>query len=137
MRSLPKNRATRGLAAVLAVVALAGQVSSFAHLVLVRHVTCAEHGDMIEVGHERTIVTTSSHRQALTAVRAASPAETHGHEHCLIARMRRDRLTADTPASLDSAHIDAYGTIGVVGDDEVAPSIAAIILAPKNSPPLA
>ena len=34
----------RLVASVLATVALAGQVTSFAHFVLVRHVTCAEHG---------------------------------------------------------------------------------------------
>jgi hypothetical protein len=137
VRSLPRNRATRHFAAVLTVLALAGQVSSFAHLVLVRHVTCAEHGDMIEVGRERAIVATAYRQAPTEVVGAASRADTHGHEHCLIAPMRRDRLAAGTPASFDSAHVDAYGTIGVVGDDGVAPPIAPIVLAPKNSPPLA
>ncbi|MDB4966915.1 MAG: hypothetical protein JWN44_2604 [Myxococcales bacterium] len=137
MRSLPGHRATRGIAALLAVVAVAGQISSFAHLVLVRHVTCAEHGDLVEVGHERTLVAASSRRQAPTAIATATLDEIHRHEHCLIAPMRRDRLAAGTAASRDSAHIDAYGTIGVVVDGGVVPPIAIIILAPKNSPPLA
>ena len=136
MRGLPRNRVSRGFAAALAVVALAGQLSSFAHLVLVRHVTCAEHGDLIEVGRERAITTTVS-RQAVTAVGAASAEETHGHEHCLIAPMRRDRLALGSGAVHDSAHIDAYGTIGVARAQAIAPAIAVIVLAPKNSPPLA
>lgn len=122
---------------MLTVVALAGQVSSFAHLALVRHVTCAEHGDLIEVGRERAIVATAAPRQAPAAFSAAAKSDAHGHEHCLIAPMRRDRLAGGTPASFDSAHIDGYGTIGVVGDHEGAPPIAIIVLAPKNSPPLA
>ncbi|MGZ6235496.1 MAG: hypothetical protein ACXVGO_14805 [Mycobacterium sp.] len=138
VRRLRRNSATRGFAAALAVVALAGQLSSFAHLVLVRHVTCAEHGDMIEVGHERALVATAARRHApATVVGNASEADSHGHEHCLIAPMRRDRLAVGTPISFDSAHIDAYGTIGRVGADEIAPPIAIVVLAPKNSPPLA
>jgi hypothetical protein len=55
----------------------------------------------------------------------------------LIAPMRRDRIAAGARASFDSLHIDAYGTIGRLATDEVAPSIAIFVLAPKNSPPLA
>jgi hypothetical protein len=128
---------TRGFAAALAIFALAGQVASFAHLVLVRHVTCAEHGEMIEVGHGHAAVATAPHRRAVTAVSEAAGAEAHGHEHCLLTPMRRDRLAAGAPVAFDSVHIDAYGTIGVVGTDEVAPPIALIVLAPKNSPPRA
>ncbi len=104
---------------------------------LVRHVRCAEHGDLIEVGRERAIVATTSYRNSPAELSDASSTDVHGHEHCLIAPMRRDRLGPDSLAVLDSAHVDAYGTIGLVHDDEVAPPIAVIVLAPKNSPPLA
>ncbi len=137
VRTLPRNRVSRGFAAALAVVALAGQLSSFAHLVLVRHVTCAEHGDMIEVGRERVIAAAATERAAEDSVAAASPAESHGHEHCLVAPMRRDRLASRAGAVLDSSHIDAYGTIGVARSETIAPAIAVLVLAPKNSPPQA
>jgi hypothetical protein len=138
VRSLPRHRATRGFAALMAVIALAGQLSSFAHLVLVRHVRCAEHGEMIEVGHARTHLATRSRRHIpATTVGDAAADESHGHEHCLIAPMRRDRLAGGSPASLDSAHLDAYGTIGPVEDDDLSPPLAVLTVAPKNSPPLA
>jgi hypothetical protein len=121
----------------LAVIALVGQLASFAHLVLVRHVTCAEHGELVELGRDRPMVATVSRRHVPMAVADASSAGGHGHDHCLIAPMRRDRLAIGTPASLDSTHIEAYGTIGYAGDDGLASPIALILLAPKNSPPLA
>ena len=121
----------------MAVIALAGQLSGFAHLVLVRHVTCAEHGDMIEVGRNRAIAAKAVHRQAPVTFADASSEESHGHEHCLIAPMRRDRIAAGAPASLDQLHVDAYCTIGRIANDEASPPIAIIVLAPKNSPPLA
>jgi len=127
----------RMVASILATVALVGQLTSFAHLVLVRHVTCAEHGELVELGHERTTAKSARQGQPSAVVSAVSDSDGHGHDHCLIAPMRRDRVAAGTPASFDSAHIDAYGTIGVVVADEIAPPIALILLAPKNSPPLA
>jgi len=127
----------RVVASVLATLALAGQVTSFAHLVLVRHVTCAEHGELVEVGRDHASAKPTEQRHATNVVTAASTADVHGHDHCLIAPMRRDRIAAGAPASFDSIHIDAYRTIGVIAADEIAPPIAVILLAPKNSPPLA
>src|SRR5437868_14107013 len=75
VRSLPRNRATRGFAAAFAVIALAGQLSSFAHLVLVRHVTCAEHGDLIELGRDRAIAATAVRRHAQVTFADASAEE--------------------------------------------------------------
>lgn len=138
MRSLTRHRSTRGLAALLAVVALAGQLASFAHLVLVRHVTCAEHGEMIEIGSAATSVAVTTPREAAPAMRAAtSPAAAHDHEHCLISPMRRDRLAATASVWQEAARVDADDAIGVTHDRAVPPPIAAIILAPKSSPPIA
>jgi hypothetical protein len=134
LRMLSRHRALRQFAAVLAAVALVGQVASFAHLVLVRHVTCAEHGELIEVGHERTIVATVAHKN-VAAVNATSPREVHGHDHCLLAPLRRDRAALGAPTSLDALHVDAYGTIGHVANREIPPPIAVLLLAPKSSPP--
>lgn len=137
MRRLRKHNVMRAVASVLATVALAGQISSFAHLVLVRHVRCAEHGELVELGRARGIARpVQRERQPNNAFTTEASATEHGHEHCLIAPMRRDRLAAGAPQSFDSAHIDAYGTVGVLVADEIAPPIAVIFLAPKNSPPV-
>jgi hypothetical protein len=137
VRRVRKHTAMRVVASFLATVALAGQVTSFAHLVLVRHVTCAEHGELVELGKEHAIPKAPPPKRPSSFVSAESTADGHGHDHCLIAPMRRDRIVAGAPSSLDSFHVDAYGTVGVVAVDEVAPPIAVILLAPKNSPPLA
>ena len=127
----------RIVASVLATIALAGQVTSFAHLVLVRHVRCAEHGELVEIGKARAATKATRRNAPTNFVSAESTADGHGHEHCLIAPMRRDRIAAGAPAWLDSLHVDAFSTVGVVAEDEVAPPIALILLAPKNSPPRA
>ena len=135
MRSLPRHRTTRICAAVLAFVALASQLASFAHLVLVRHVRCAEHGEMIEVDDDH-IVAARPHT-AHDALIATSASEDEAHDHCLMVPMRRDRATIGTTFAFDSIHVDAYGTIGRVVRAEIPPPIATLRFAPKNSPPRA
>jgi hypothetical protein len=127
----------RWAASVLATVALVGQVTSFAHLVLVRHVRCAEHGELVELGKVNAAAPAATSRQRSSTIAADGSDDGHGHDHCLIAPMRRDRAALGTPASFDSVHVDAYGTIGVAVASEIPPPIALIILAPKNSPPVA
>jgi uncharacterized Zn-binding protein involved in type VI secretion len=122
---------------MLAVVALVGQLASFAHLVLVRHVTCAEHGELVEIGRDHSTPAVRSHRLAVATVGDASATETHGHEHCLLAPMRRDRLVAGAPVAFDVARLDAHRTIDPERDVAVFQSVAVIVFAPKNSPPVA
>jgi hypothetical protein len=134
VRRLPRNRTLRAVSAALVVVALAAQLASFAHLVLVRHVTCAEHGEMIEVGHDDEAAATTT-RTDVTGL-AASSLDSHGHDHCLLVPMRRDRAGIGLTRSFDSVHVDAYGTIGV-RHESISPAIAVLRIAPKNSPPIA
>lgn len=115
--------------------AVAGQVAGFAHLAVVRHVTCAEHGELIELGHASPAAV-AIQPQANVVIAAAALGETHGHDHCLIAPMRRDRAALGGGATLDGRHFDADATCGHVSSRDIAPAIAIIRLAPKNSPPL-
>jgi hypothetical protein len=131
---LSRHRALRHFAGALATLALVGQLASFAHLVLVRHVTCAEHGELIEVGREHAVAVVTPHA-AGAGIASAATGETHGHDHCLLAPMRRDRVALGAPNALDCEHVDAYGTIGRVVARQVPPPIAVILLAPKSSPP--
>ena len=136
MRTLSRHRVARLFAATLATLALASQLASFAHVVLLRHVTCTEHGELIEVGREQAIVATPT-RETTQAVSASSSAGAHGHDHCLIVATRRHRFLVGVVASLDSMHVDAHGTIARLSHDEAPPPIAVLLLAPKSSPPLA
>jgi hypothetical protein len=135
VRRLSRHRSLRCLAGALATLALVGQLASFAHLVLVRHVTCAEHGELIEVGHERALAVATAHADS-PGIATAATGQAHGHDHCLLAPMRRDRVALGAPHALDCAHVDAFGTIGRVGARLIPPPIAVILLAPKSSPPL-
>jgi hypothetical protein len=120
----------RPLATLLAVMALTAQLGSFAHLSAVQHVTCAEHGELIEVRGEHPLLTRDE--RVVTAA-----GEAHGHDHCLLAPLRRDRAALDTPIIAAGAHPGAFDTLGRDGDATPARPIALLFVAPKNSPPRA
>ncbi len=115
---------------------LAGQFSGLLHAALVRHVVCAEHG---ELTHADASADAPAHDdRAATDTRAqlqSSHAHGHGHEHC----------THDaTPLAARSTVANALGACV----DDVLPAIAApnvrdialpqvalLLVAPKSSPP--
>jgi hypothetical protein len=121
---------------MLAVLALAGQLGSFAHLVLVQHVSCADHGELIEVAPQNAIVAARTELSG-PAVRASATSDPlHGHDHCTLSPLRRDHLhrigqSSHALAPLESASPPAHGRIVVT-----APKLALFLLAPKNSPPV-
>ena len=126
----------------LALLCLATQLSGFAHLAFVPHVTCAEHGELVEAGAHlpATAVRRSSEDGAAELLAAEPRLETsggHSHDHCIVMAVRR------TPARLvrSSVPIDATATVarGVCLERErsLTPSIPLLDVAPKNSPPSA
>lgn len=136
MSSSFKHESMRIIAGALVVVALAAQLGGVAHLVAVRHVTCAEHGELIEVRSERAVLAGVT-RAARDAVAAEAAGETHGHDHCLLAAMRRNRTLAGGPVVSGCARVDAFGTIGRPINRDLTPPIALLRNAPKSSPPRA
>ena len=140
-RRVSRSRAnvSRGFAAALAVVSLIGQISTFAHVAFTRHLTCAEHGELIEV------------RSSASATPAVSPPETgstattvnsvpaeavdHGHDHCPFAPYRRQKVVA-TPTirvAIGDSSVESHTVFREIG--RAHSSIRLIRLAPKNSPP--
>ena len=127
---------TKILAIALAAAVLVGQLASFAHIVIVQHVAC-EHGELVEVGWRASTVSSAANRRAAAGVTATSAAASHGHDHCLLAPMRRDRLGPHAPAAGCTILRDSFCDIAR-GDTLFAPPpIGVLILAPKNSPPTA
>ncbi|HEX3867033.1 MAG TPA: hypothetical protein VHV78_09780 [Gemmatimonadaceae bacterium] len=126
----------RGVSCFLALVAMAGQVGVYVHLAFTAHVTCAEHGELIEAGSVRKSVAAADDRRAERTYVAASSDVAHGHEHCIVAAHRR---LNSTEAQVRSAAITAQLPFiaRVVVDNGPPSPIALIFLAPKNSPPLA
>jgi hypothetical protein len=119
---------------------LAAQLATLGHLLIVRHTICPEHGEAIHAA-------SPSEAQALRASpaglasgpaldRGATPAE-HADDHCLARANTRERFallpTPDvTPGSLlETATLPSLSTVAV------APAVAVLFLAPKNSPPSA
>jgi hypothetical protein len=122
---------------VLAAICVVGQLSSVAHLVQVGHVTCAEHGELVHAEERAPDPALSSPASdaALPAVAPVSaPPPAHGHEHCLVAGLRRDSCVVQE----SEVAAVAAGERQVVRLEWAAARVAPFALfrlAPKNSPP--
>ena len=126
------NRMARCLAASLAVVTLAAQLLSIAHMATVTHVTCAEHGESVELS---SAPTGDEHHHAGSCLRQDAADSAH-HDHCFIASFRRERSTVTShPATPGGSGTEALQSSLVVSTTVRAP-IPIILLAPKNSPPV-
>ena len=138
------GHASRYSAVALASFMVVAQLSTFAHLLLVRHVVCPEHGELIHPDEQggRAGAAAPSHAVAkatlpgVSSIQAAAerPA-THGHDHCLLASHRRERATL--PVCRVSAVISGPKNVGIrhVEDAPRPATVAIFRLAPKNSPP--
>ena len=117
-------------ASAIAFFVLAAQIGGLAHLAFVKHVECAEHGEMVEVRAGSTI----DHQDPVAAFHTDS-APAHGHDHCGIATLRRERTQSHSVpvAVAPQPRTDLGRTL----ERAIAPppSIAILDLAPKNSPP--
>ena len=122
------------LAAICATVTVGGQALGTLHYVVVRHVVCAEHGELI---HESASVHQAARTQSGpdAALRASSAA--HAHDHCgLLARANDERPALATASAVSPSPNFAYTSLS--DSVELVRSSADILLfAPKQSPPAA
>jgi hypothetical protein len=121
----------RGRALLLTGLLLAGQLAALAHVVLVTHVTCPEHGDLVHPRQGQAATRASAAAWYPTSLGAG---EEHA-DHCATALHQGDRLTATpVPEVRTSASVRALpcprDTTGET------PLLALFRLAPKTSPPL-
>src|ERR1700759_4215564 len=92
-----RHRSARWGAATMLVLALAGQVSTLAHLALVKHAVCLEHGELIhDVDHARASVASLASRGSESTrlslqTRDAEEASTHADDHCTVTAHRREQ----------------------------------------------
>jgi hypothetical protein len=126
----------RGVSCFLALVAMTGQVGVYVHLAFTAHVTCAEHGELVEAGGGRKAFATADDRRVERTYAASSREVTHGHEHCVVAAHRRlHSVEAQARTVAVTAQLPFVARV-VAANGPPSP-IALIFLAPKNSPPLA
>jgi hypothetical protein len=125
------RRPRLGAAAALALL-IVGQLVAFKHQADARHVTCAEHGEQLEVatgivGHDDGCG--QSHLSAVDGSGSAT------HEDCAIARLLR---TSARPSHIATLHVTAIelSLDARVETDERPRALDIIALAPKTSPPV-
>ena len=120
----------RSVRFLLAVIFVAGQLGGAVHNLLVSHVVCLEHGDVIHSSAVAERVPVSPHRGI-----AASPVRGHEHDVCLIALHRRDRVAQTAPA-MALAPAPAQRPQSAPPRVVPPPSARRFELAPKTSPPV-
>lgn len=127
----PQRRA--GPAAV-ALVCLLGYLAGFLHLALVRHATCPVHDEIIHVGAAEAVTS------EVTGTAGVSPVVVepgHSDDHCLVVATTRRQAAPSGAAAplLGAASCTAAGFVAL--HLIVADPIARLLVAPKNSPPIA
>lgn len=109
---------------------LAAQLSSFSHQLLVKHITCAEHGELIHAGETDAAPVADANSVTSTAQVAG-----HGHEHCDVFLARREQLAVVPPAVVVLAAAPLALPLPVFTRTVHSVSVPLLRLAPKSSPP--
>jgi hypothetical protein len=113
------------------------QILAFAHLALVGHQTCLEHGEAIHAGHAKAAPAQAGQpRVGVTLNAQPLDLEGHAHEHCLSVANSRTKLVLPLLAEgaliallpMQGSYVDVFDA-SFVGVDLLA-------LAPKGSPPV-
>jgi hypothetical protein len=126
----------RAVAAIGAYLCLATQLVGLLHVLLVRHATCPDHGEIV---HGAAPVAAHASVLAELAI-APAPADTADDEdeHCLFVATRRRENAGLAPAAQPVARIEASAATSLRAPPRlliVAPTLYRI--APKTSPPSA
>lgn len=120
----------------LAALFVAAQLSSFTHELLVRHVTCPEHGELIHADEATASLPVSSDDAPALAYRATSvEVSGHGHEHCSVCTARREQLFIAAPSAPLVSAATLKEVVGVERGNCLPAPVALLRLAPKSSPP--
>lgn len=131
----PLGLRRRFSAAGVALLCLAAQIGSLAHLVLVPHESCPEHGEAVHAGtHTPAADRAATGARDILAVQADDgPGEDDEHHHCLFVTERRKATTAVDVVQATAVLTDAAGAEPAAVADSVGRAVYR--LAPKTSPP--
>jgi hypothetical protein len=109
------------------------QLLAFAHIAVVGHRLCAEHGEAIHAGSRGGAEPVRTLDVALAAPIASLG---HEHEHCLCMVHGRERFLLPAPAGNRSSSLAVIRLRRVTPPFAAASVIALLSLAPKGSPPV-
>ena len=132
--------AKRYLLASLTWLVLVTQAATFAHLLLVRHVICPQHGELVDAGEEEGPSSIDSALPSSQDARGSAIEAGHGttedHVHCLLAMHRRQAYVVPRNA-FTVAPARAAEVRFLAFRSTPHPSVVALFrLAPKTSPPV-
>jgi hypothetical protein len=134
MRTRDTRLPLRAWAVLLGLIGLFAQGSQAGHMLLVEHVVCAEHGELVhgDEHHGLQVFEASSREPSLRS--QAGDEAAHAHEHCGTLTERRDTVSASSQAQLAFDRSD----LGVVESSGAAAPKSPenpLRFAPKASPP--
>lgn len=121
---------------------MAGQFASVAHLAVVRHAVCLEHGELVHEDDRSRVVGASGRAgqggratDARASLQASEPSSAgHGHDHCGIAAQRRESALLRAPA-LGVVYEATIALARTAESREPGVGRAIFHVAPKCSPP--
>lgn len=129
----------RQLLTVVAWVCLGTQLSALTHFLIVEHVRCAEHGDLIHADeqHNGGVEEGSAQLGAPTSTERFTPAgegDGHDHDHCLVSSERRESSVLAPTLSIPTS----TGVHTAILSDSLTELVLfarVYAFAPKTSPP--
>jgi hypothetical protein len=140
MRVTRSRSARRHLAAALVLCASTGQLGNLAHLAVVRHAVCLEHGELVHADDERIRPSGHARDKRESANASLQPrsdsSAAHGHDHCGATAHQREFALPRAPCCEGVALPAASGVDSIVERPAQNASWAIFRLAPKASPPV-
>lgn len=130
-----RRRDRRSAALLLAVLLCAGQLAGLVHSLVVRHVRCAEHGEMVHSGEGAQLLSVAGIPEGASYAASAGSPSGEAHDHCAFWVHPREQ------SSLRSAHCPVAPPFSAQpsGSEHRAatgPQVELLHLAPKSSPPV-
>lgn len=132
-RTMMRAVGERFAAAFVAFVCISSQLSSFAHEASTVHVTCAEHGEPVDVPSVAHAHSASTHA---AFENGNPPAGVGGHDHCAFALHGRQSSTTTVRALCSAPDHVISPPPPIAAATAPGPIRALYRLAPKTSPPV-
>jgi hypothetical protein len=141
---MPRASLARVSTLSLVALCLTTQLSGFAHLALVPHVACAEHGELVEADSRLRpggveAASNAGRGDAEVAAVSSEPrvevASSHSHDHCICTAVRRTPARVSRAGAAAELRTVPPPTRLALRDVPTVPVLAPLDVAPKSSPP--
>lgn len=123
----------RVLAALAALLLMGTSVGQAAHLAVVQHAICAEHGDLHHAAEAHA--DTNAHAEH-DDEGGSAPEQGGEHDHCqLLGRHQGEQALPVAPSNSEIVSVARPAFVELATSFEARPAQAPLSLAPKTSPP--